>query len=112
MIGACAILPEHRKIAQVEVDIMRNEEIDEAIVVVIAEGQSRGPALVAVETGFFRHVGKRTVMVVAVEDYAAEATDSHVGPTIIVEITHCNTHSPAGIADAGLVGHVGEGAIV
>ena len=112
MVLARCVFAEDREIVQVEIDVVRNEQIDEAVVVVVAEGQSRSPALVAVETGFLRHVRKRPVVVVVVEHDSAEAAYGEVGPAIVVEVANGHAHRPAGIADACLVGDVRKGAIV
>ena len=59
-----------------------------------------------------RDVSKGAIAVVAIEHHTLFAGDEQVGPLIIVVISNCASHCPAGITDTGLVRDVRERAIV
>ncbi len=96
---------------EMEVDVVGDHQVDEAVVVVVAEGRAGGIAIVA-HAGFGRDVGKCAVAIVAIEDIRAQAGDVEIGPAIIVIVTHRATIGETGCGDSGLVSHIGKRAIV
>ena len=52
---------EERQVVHVEVDVVWDEEIDEAVAVIVAEGEASGPACVFVEAGGFGDVGEGSI---------------------------------------------------
>src|ERR1700727_910489 len=109
--GRDAALASDGRIVGIELYVTGNEEVEEAIVVVIAPGRARRPAAES-DSGLFRDVGKRTVMIVVVEAVLAEIGNVNVGPAVVIEIAHHHAKAPALVSDSGLIGYVGEGAIV
>ena len=91
---------------------MRNEEIRETITVVVAKSNAGRPARVFRQTGFCGHVRKGAIAVVVIKHDSAEAADQEVRPAVVGHVCDRRSHRPARIANAGLIGDVGKGAVM
>ncbi len=111
MIQAGFLGAESRKVVEVEVDVVRDEEVDEAVVVVVAEGSAGGPSVIDAKASGLRDVGEGAVTVIAVKNDATETGDEEVGPSVVIVIADGDAHGPAGETYAGFVGDVGKGAV-
>ncbi len=96
--------------------IVRHEQIEAPVVVVIDPGGSDGPHLLAVKraaryAGLGGDVGERAVAVVVEQLVAIDVGHVEIGPPVVVVVTHGDAHTIALAAEAGFVGHVGEGEV-
>jgi hypothetical protein len=66
---------EFGQIVEMEVDVVRHEEIGIPIAVIVAKRGSRGPTGIPGQAGLFGNVGEGAVAVVALENDPAEAGD-------------------------------------
>src|ERR1700728_474123 len=62
------------QVVQVKIDIVRHDQVNIPVVVVVAERCARGPATVS-DTSFCSHIGESAIAVIAIEDVTAEASD-------------------------------------
>src|ERR1700735_3473362 len=69
---------ESGKIVEAEVDVIGNHQIDETIVVIVAECGAGGPSAIG-HAGFGSAVGECAVAVVVVENIATETSDVEIG---------------------------------
>ena len=103
--------------ADVVVGVGGDEEVQVAVTVVIDEGRAGIPGGViggrfGNQSRLRRDVRKRTVAIIAVKRVLAPIGDEKVQAAIVVVIAHGNALAPTGSPQAGLIGNVGEGAIV
>ncbi len=89
---------------------MRDEEIEQTVVVVVAKGRPGGPSRVG-DAGLRGHISERAVTVVVEQMVGSVAGDIEVCPAVVVVVAGRHTHPPAGITDARFFGDIGEGAI-
>src|ERR1051326_5511978 len=95
-----------------KIHVVGDHQVEIAIMVVITEGSTGGPAAVG-DAGFLGYVSESSVAVVAIENVATEAGDVKIGPAVVVVVAHRAAHRElARSRDAGLVGHVGKRSIV
>ena len=85
---------ELRQIVDVQVDVVRDIEIEVAVVVIVAEGRAGSPALGVSDAGFRGDVGERAVVVVAVESRTMKAGDVDVFPSVVVVVADGDTVTP------------------
>ena len=102
----------HRRGCQIEINVVGDEQIETPVAVVVDEGAARIPA-----RAFARHaslladIGERAVAVVVIQNVLAEVGDEQIVPAVVVIVADANALSPSRVRDAGLRGHVGEGAV-
>src|SRR5215813_6323135 len=96
---------------QIEIYIIRDEQIELAVVVIVKKGGPGGPTRI-IHAGFFGHVSKGPVAVVAQQMVWPETGDVHVIKPIIVVIADGHTHAESNVTNAGLVSDVGKRSIV
>src|SRR5215471_21538062 len=95
-----------------KVDIVRDEEIDPAIPVVISERSSSGPSILASEPRGSRHIRESSITIIVIEHHPAKTSHQKVGPAVIVVVADRRAHGPARISHSRLVGDVGERAVM
>src|SRR5947209_4102855 len=100
-----------RGIVGIELGVARHEQIKAPVVIVVAPTGAGRPAVKG-NPGFFRDVGKCSVMVVVIQAILAEICDVEVGPAIIVIIADCDAESPTPVSYAGRVCCVSKRSIV
>src|SRR5579862_2567165 len=96
----------HRRMIGIEFDVAGNEEIQQAVAVVITPRGAGGPAAER-DTRFFGDVGERAVVIVVVEAILAEVRDVDVWPAVVVVIRHGDAEAPAFVRDSRLFGDIG-----
>ena len=94
----------------VELQVVRDEEVEPAVTVVVEERGAASP-LAVVDSGPRGHVGERAVTVVVVEDARAVGRDVEIAVAVVVVVAHRQAHATTHPADAGLLRHVGEGSV-
>src|ERR1035441_9805444 len=101
------------RVRGIEIDVVGDEEVEAPVAIVIDETAARGPADVVVpEAGFARDIGEGTVAVVVKQDIVSPESDEEIDEAIVVVVAGTDSLSPAGEGDAGLLGDVGEGAVM
>src|SRR5579864_8034827 len=95
----------------IKLHVTRNEQIQEAIVVVVAPRGTGGPTTES-DTGFLCDIGKGAVVVVVIEAVLAEIGDIEVSPTVIVVISHGHAEAPTLIRYPGFVSDICERSVV
>ena len=90
---------EFRQGIEAQVDVVRDEQVEMSVVVVVAEGGPGRPAGIA-DSGARRDIGERAIAIVAEEMIGAEAGDVEVFPAVVVVITGRYAHRPARVTDA------------
>ncbi len=103
---------ERRQVVHVDVDIVGDDEIEVAVIVVITESRARSPAAGVGDASFRGDIGKRSIVVVVVERGVVEAGDVDVFPAIVVVVADGHAVSPAAEIEAGFRGNVGERSVV
>src|SRR5438552_3913464 len=94
-----------RRMIRIELHVAGNKQIKQAVVIVVAPcWPGRPPA--ERDAGFFRDVGKRSVVIVVVEAILSVVRNVNVGPTIVVVIADSDAEAPAFVRHASLVGYV------
>src|SRR3954453_22687472 len=78
-----------RRVRKIEIKVIRNEQIQMTVEVVINETASSPPARSCIEqSGFFGYVRKRPIAVIAVEHVLAEGCDEQILGSIVVVIAN------------------------
>src|ERR1700730_6911847 len=95
----------------VKFHIARNEQVQQAIMVVVAPSRSSGPSS-ELHTGFLGHVRECPIMIVVEETVLSKIRNVDIRPAIIVIVAHGNPEAPALVGYARFVGDVGERAVV
>ncbi len=101
-------------VVEVDLDVVADVQVEEAVAVDVAPGAAGGEVRV-VQAGPFRDVAEApaaaAVGLVVVEDDAAEVGDDEVVEAVVVEVADGAAHAEAGPGQTHPLGHVGEGAI-
>ena len=96
----------------VEVDVVRNEEIEMTIAVVVEKGTAGVPACFRLEQACFSgDIGEGAVTIVTVEDVLAVVANKEIVPTVVVVVADTAALAPAAVGKAGFGGDVGERAV-
>src|SRR5580698_611294 len=97
--------------------IVDDEEIEEAVVVDVNPDGSFGPEWAVfgidplVEAGFLGDVGEGAVAVVVIERVAVDAEDEEIGMAVVIVVAYRGADVEAGSCEAGLRCNVGESAV-
>jgi hypothetical protein len=94
-------------VLRVRVNITRDEQIEPAVSVVIAEGGARRPSA-CLDAHALGDVGERTVVIVAVEPVLAIVRDVQIRPPVVVVVAGGNSEAPAFVGHTGAFGDVRE----
>ena len=97
---------------EIDIDVIGNIQIKVAIVVVVAEGRAGSPAAGIAHASLRCDIGKRAVVIVAVENSAIEIGNVKIFPAVVVVVADGYAESPAAMCDSGFRRHVMERAIV
>ena len=101
------VAAERGQMVDVEVDVARNEEIHEAVAIVVGPGGS-GAEAASADAGLLGHIFELAIAQVAIERIPAEAGDVNVRQAVVVEVGDGHAHAPAFASQSGAVGDVGE----
>src|SRR5262249_10452504 len=95
----------------VVVDETADEQVEQAVVVVIEPDGAGGPVRED-QPGLFGDVAEGAVSVVVIQSRAAVCRDEQIGAAVIVIVPHGNAHAEALTAGkSGFLGHIGESAV-
>ena len=98
-----------RRVFQVEVDVVSNEQVEIAIAVVVGEGAARTVANAGDgKLSFFGDVLEGAVAAIAIERVVSLGSDQHVGMTIVVVIAGTDALAPTGLGEPGFSGDIGK----
>src|SRR5712692_11848576 len=96
---------------RIKLCIARNEQIEEAVMIVVSPRRSGRPAAER-DARFLRDIGECAIVIVVVEPVFAEVRYINVWPPIIVVIPHGYAEAPAFVRNAGLFRNVSECAVM
>ena len=97
---------------EVDVEIIGDEEVEEAVAIALDEGAAGGVVDAGLEeSGFLRDIDEGAVAVVVVETILAIAGDEDVVEAIVVVVADADAHGPDSVAEASFFGDVGKGAV-
>src|ERR1700683_5434391 len=109
---AVGVRPRNGRTLQVEVNIVRNKQIEAPAAVVVQKTTSRAPARrVTRKAGGLGHIAEGTVTVVAVELVVSEVGAKNILETVVIIVPNTDPGSPADGVEARLFSHVGESAV-
>jgi hypothetical protein len=103
-------LAELRQVFQTKINIVCHEQIEPAVVVIIAERGAGRPAAVS-DSRFFGNVGESPIAVIVIEVIASQTGDVDIDPSIAIVIAGCHSHGPTRIGQPRLFGNVGKRAV-
>src|SRR5713101_4885242 len=96
----------------IEIEVVRNKQIEPAIPVVVDPGAARAPTRpVRAQSGFPGYVGKGAIPIVVVEDVLAPVSDEQILKPIVIVVTDTNSGRPTCAEQARFRGYVGERAV-
>ena len=99
-----------RRCGEVEIDVSRDEQIEEAVVVEVSPRRARAPAA-AGQAGPGRHLSEGAVAVIAEQDVVAVERQVQIVEAVVVVIADGNPLSPPAARYPGFLCHIGEGAV-
>ena len=109
---AVRVLAGLRQLLERRVQVVRDEQIEAAVAVVVDPGAAGAVAHVVLQQARLRgHVGERAVAVVAIEHVLAVVGDEEIVEAVVVVVADGHRRGPARSRQPGLLGHVGEGAV-
>src|ERR1041385_8908291 len=96
----------------IKLHVVRNEQIEMAVAVVIEKGAASAVAgRFCPETCRLGHISERSVAIVAIELVLSEVGAEQVFEPIIVVIADANTRCPTYVTKSSLLGYIGEGSV-
>src|SRR5450755_1413083 len=110
---AGGVLAGHRSVLQIEADVVRDEQIEMAVSIIVQECAPGTPTRRTIfpKAGLLGHLGERAIAIVAVEAVLSEVGDEDIVETVVVIVGDANGVRPANGPQAGFIGHVGERAV-
>ena len=109
---AAVVARPHRVLADLvggerEIEVMRDEEIEMAVAIVVDERGARAPQRIG-EARLRRDVGERAVAAIVEERRGAEPGDEQVEEAVVVVVADGRAHAVDAQREPGTVGDVGE----
>src|SRR5437667_10272577 len=99
----------NRSRRQVEIDVVRDEQIEFAVAIVVDKRTAGVPAFaVPAHARFVSYIRERAITIVVIKNVLAEIADEEIFEAVVVVVTNANALSPAGVGYAGLHGNVCE----
>src|SRR5208283_5155602 len=98
----------------VPVHVSGNEQIQFAVIVVVEKSGGDGPAATS-HSCLRRHVGEGSVAVVVIQNISSVTGHVQIGVAVVIIIAHGHSHAVipiSSIRQPGLLGHIGEAAIL
>ena len=96
-----------RRTFGIDVHVTRDEQIEPAVAVVVAEARAGRPAA-RHDAHALGDVGERAVAIVAIEAVGPVVRDVEVRPAVVVDVAGRDAEAPSFVRDAGAIGDVGE----
>src|SRR5437588_233407 len=97
---------------EIEVHIIGDVEIEEAIVVIITEGGACAPSSGISHASFRRDISERAITIVAIEHCTIYISNVEIFPAVIVEVADGGAKAPTAVPYPCFRADIGEGAIV
>src|SRR5881397_2312145 len=102
----------NRSRSQVEIDVVRDEQIEFAVAIVVDKRTAGVPAFaVPAHARFVSYIRERAITIVVIKNVLAKVADKEVLEAVIVVIANADPLSPAGVGYASLQSNVGECAV-
>src|SRR5258708_17416634 len=109
---AIHVLAWNRRVFEGEAHIVRYEQMEVPIAVVVEETASRTPSrLLVPKTGGLGHVGKRSISVVAIETILPKIRAEDVLESVIVVVADTDSGGPSHRLQPGLFRHIGKSTV-
>src|ERR1700731_289923 len=99
--------PGDRRMLRIKLCVARNEQIEEAVVIVVSPRRSGRPAPER-DARFLRDISECAVMIVVVETVFAEVRYINVWPPVVVVVPHSYAEAPSFICHACFFCDIGE----
>ncbi len=98
---------------EIDLNIVGNEQVEQAVAVVIDKRTARAEAIVAglMQSGLVGDVGECAVAVIAVEPVLSVVGKEEIFEAVVVVVADANTLGPASVREAGFGSHIGECAV-
>ena len=93
-----------------EFDILADEQIQPPVIVVVEPHRARAPSGGG-DAGLLRHIGKRPIAVIVIQDAPSILRHVHVGEAVTVVVAHRNALPVASSGNTRFLGDVGKGAV-
>src|SRR5258708_30739723 len=104
---AIHVLAWHRRVFEGEAHVVRHEQIEMSIPVVVEETASRAPAwLRAPQTGGLGRVSKRSIAIIAIKALLPKIDAEDVFESVIVIVADANTGGPAYRLQSRFLGNI------
>src|SRR4051812_34744273 len=98
--------------SRVKLYIVRNEQVQKSIAVVINETAPGIPSGVRTkQASLERYIAKAALSEISVERILAPVSDEQIVESIVIEISHAAALTPAGPHEPGSGSHIGKGAV-
>src|SRR6266478_348515 len=98
--------------ANVEIEVIRYEQIELAVAVVVDPSAARAPTgAICSHAGFFGDIRESAVPIVVIENVFAPVGDEQIVKAVVIVIADANSARPAGSKQPRLRGDVGECAV-
>ena len=94
-------VPKAREVVEIHVHVARDENVHEAVFVVIGPGCA-GHEAAAADSGFVGDVFKGAIAAVAIERVAAVSGDEYIENAIVVEVSYGDAHAPTFAGESAL----------
>src|SRR6202042_24401 len=109
---AIHVLAWHRRMFEGEAHVVRYEQIEVAIPVVVEETASCSPAgLLVPKTGSLSHVGKRSIPVVTIETILPKIRAEDVFESVVVVVAEAAPGGPPHCLQPRRFRHIGKSAV-
>src|ERR1022692_2222529 len=109
--------PAKRVLVDLPLAIVRHEQVQAAVVIVVEPAGGHRPHLLSVQhspahSGFFRNVGKGAVVVVMKKLISGHVGEEDVRPSIVIVISNGDADAIALALDSGFLGNIRESAVM
>ncbi len=112
VVVAVACLARLGSAGEIEIHVVRDEQVEVAVAVIIQKTASCAPRItVPGNAGLFRHVGECAVAIVVIQDVVSPVSDEQIVVAIVVVVADAASLSPARTSQACFLCDVGERAV-
>src|ERR1043165_1084202 len=94
-----APLAKLRQMIHVKINIVRDEQVQFAVIVIIKKCSARRPTRSA-NTGLLSYISKAAVAVVVIQMVLSQASHKEIVKTVVIVVSNCHAHSPTNIGEA------------
>src|SRR5207248_3769103 len=94
------------------INIVGDNQIETAIVVIVEPGSTRCPAVLVLNSSSRGHVGEGAIAVVVVENRTPVTANKEIGKSVVVIVSHRYTHAEEALGrDSSFKSYIGKSAI-